>query len=127
MIPTKSIASTHIRATFNPEQNEDLLAASLELVEEKRDFARLRVAVYQKRVTRYFNRKIKPRGFKKRDLVLRLLLSGARNPQEGALGPNWEGLYVVDKDLGNGAYHIGNINGARVLRAWNAKHLRKYY
>ncbi|KAL5773648.1 hypothetical protein ACOSP7_013286 [Xanthoceras sorbifolium] len=127
MIPAESIANMYRRATFNSEQNEDLLAASLDLIEERRDAARLRVAVYKQMVVRYYNRKVKPRHFKKGDLVLMLLLPGARNPQEGALGPNWECPYIVDEDLGNGAYHLMNVNGARVPHAWNAKHLCKYY
>ncbi|KAL5779576.1 hypothetical protein ACOSQ2_010313 [Xanthoceras sorbifolium] len=81
------------------------------------DAARLRAVVYQQRVDRYYNRKVKPRHFKKGDLVLRLLLPGARNPQEVTLGPNWESPYVVDEDLGNRAYHLVNVNGARVPRA----------
>ncbi|KAL5756607.1 hypothetical protein ACOSQ2_021353 [Xanthoceras sorbifolium] len=116
MIPAESIASTYRRATFKSEPNEDLLVASLNLIEERRDVARPRVVVYQQRVTTYYNKKFKPRHFKKGDLILRLLLPGARNPQEWALGPNWEGPYVVDEDPGNGAYHLVNVNGARVPR-----------
>ncbi|KAL5767661.1 hypothetical protein ACOSQ2_014444 [Xanthoceras sorbifolium] len=127
MILAESVASTNKRTIFNPKYNENLLAASLDLVEEKRDAARLRVVVYQQRVAKYYNRKVRPRVFKKGDLVLKLLLLGARNPQEGALGPNWEGPYVVDEDLDNEAYHLVNVNGARVPQIWNAKHLRKYY
>ncbi|KAL5794733.1 hypothetical protein ACOSP7_003327 [Xanthoceras sorbifolium] len=47
MISAESIASMHRRATFNSEQNEDLLAASLDLIEERRDAAHLKVVVYQ--------------------------------------------------------------------------------
>ncbi|KAL5776900.1 hypothetical protein ACOSP7_009826 [Xanthoceras sorbifolium] len=115
MIPAEAIASTHSRATFNPEQNNNLFATNLNLIEERRDAAHLRIAVYQQRVTRYYNRKVKLPNFTKGDLVLRLLLSEARNPQEGALGPNWEGPYVVDEELRNGAYHLVNVNRARVL------------
>ncbi|KAL5782342.1 hypothetical protein ACOSP7_007371 [Xanthoceras sorbifolium] len=74
-----------------------------------------------------YGTKVKLQHFKKGNLVIRLLLPGARNPQEGVLGPNWEGLYVVDEDLRNRAYHIVNVNGARVPRAWNVEHLHKYY
>ncbi|KAL5818863.1 hypothetical protein ACOSQ4_022705 [Xanthoceras sorbifolium] len=127
MISPESIVSTHRRATFNLEQNENLLTASLKLIEEKRDTTRLRVVVYQQRVARYDNRKVRPRHFRKRDLVLRLLLLRARNLQEGALSPNWEGPYMVDEELGNGAYHLVNVNGDRVPGAWNTEHLKKYY
>ncbi|KAL5741839.1 hypothetical protein ACOSP7_028571 [Xanthoceras sorbifolium] len=127
MILPESIASTHRRVTFNAEQNKNLLITSLDLIEEKREAARLKIAVYQQRVARYYNRKVKIRCFKRGDLVLRLLPPGARNPQEGALGPNCEEPYVIDKGLNNDAYHLATIDGARVPHTWNAKHLRKYY
>ncbi|KAL5820937.1 hypothetical protein ACOSQ3_022819 [Xanthoceras sorbifolium] len=131
MIPAESIASTHRMVTFNAEQNTDLLTTTLDLIEEKREAARLKIAVYQQRVARYYNIKVKIRHFRIGDLVLRLLqqllLPGARNQQEGALGPNWEGPYVIYEDLNNGMYHFVTIDGARVLRSWNAEHLRKYY
>ncbi|KAL5831559.1 hypothetical protein ACOSQ3_016970 [Xanthoceras sorbifolium] len=117
MISTESIASAHKRATFNSEQNEYLLAANFDLIEERRDTTRLKVVIYHQRLTRYYNRKVKPRHFKKGDHVLRLLLPGARNPQEGALCPNWKGFYVVDEDLSNKEYHLLNVNGAQVLGA----------
>ncbi|KAL5805071.1 hypothetical protein ACOSQ3_031871 [Xanthoceras sorbifolium] len=127
MILAESIANTYRKVTFNTEQNNDLLITNLDLIEEKREAVRLKIAVYQYRVARYYNRKVKIRRFKKGDLVLRLLLLGARNPQEGALGPNWEGPHVINEDLINGVYHLVTIDKARVPRAWNAEHLRKYY
>ncbi|KAL5749434.1 hypothetical protein ACOSP7_024037 [Xanthoceras sorbifolium] len=127
MILAKSLASTHRRATFNAEQNDNLLTTSLDLIEVKKETARLKIAVYQQRVARYCNRKVKPRHFKNGDLVLWLLLPGACNPQEGALGPNWEEPYIIDENLDNGAYHLVTVDEGRVPRAWNAKHLRKYY
>ncbi|KAL5736865.1 hypothetical protein ACOSQ2_031653 [Xanthoceras sorbifolium] len=123
MILAESIASTYRKVMFNTEQNNDLLITNLDLIEEKREAVRLKIAVYQYRVARYYNRKVKIRQW----LVLRLLLLGARNPQEGALGPNWEGPHVINEDLINGVYHLATIDKARVPRAWNAEHLRKYY
>ncbi|KAL5827309.1 hypothetical protein ACOSQ4_019106 [Xanthoceras sorbifolium] len=125
LIPIESITSTHRKATFDVEQNNNLLTTNLDLVKERMEAACLRIVVYKQRVARYYNRKVKLRNFKKGDLVLKLLLPRACNPQEGTL--NFEGPYVVDEDLGNGAYHLVNINGARVSRVWNAKNLRKYY
>ncbi|KAL5766246.1 hypothetical protein ACOSP7_016863 [Xanthoceras sorbifolium] len=127
MIPVEFIASTHRRATFNAEQNEDLLTTNLDLIKERREEACLKIVVYQQRMGRYYNRKVKPRRFKKGDLMLRLLLPVARNPLEGALGPNWEGPYIIDEDLDNDAYNLVTVDGEKVPRAWNAEHLRNYY
>ena len=46
------------RATFDPENNDQLLATNLGLLEEARELARMRVASYQQRVTRYYNRRV---------------------------------------------------------------------
>ncbi|XP_052177535.1 uncharacterized protein LOC127791591 [Diospyros lotus] len=127
MIPAEHKVTSQRRATFNPEGNDELLAANLDLLEEARDTARLRIAIYQQRVARYYNRKVRVRWYKLGDRVLRLVLIGARKASDGTLGPNWERPFVIHEDLGNGAYHLANMDGAVLLRAWNAEHLRPYH
>ena len=58
MIPTENEVTSHRRATFNLNDNEELLATSLDLLEEVRDIAHMRVTVYQQRVVRYYNRMV---------------------------------------------------------------------
>ena len=87
----------------------------------------MRAAIYQQRVARFFNKKVKIRKFKKGDLILRMILPGARNPQDGVLGPNWEGPFMIHEDLGNGAYHLCYMDGELIDRSWNAQHLRPYF
>ncbi|XP_035830964.1 uncharacterized protein LOC118480297 [Helianthus annuus] len=45
----------------------------------------------------------------------------------GKLAPKWEGPYVIDAVLGNGAYKLRTINDKEVPRTWNAQQLRKCY
>ena len=127
MIPAEYEVASQRRTTFNPEDNSSLLVASLDLVEEMRDDAQIRIAVYQRRVARFYNRKVRTRRFKTGDLVLRLILPAARKAGEGTLGPNWEGPYIVKESLQNGAYHLTSMEGALVPRAWNAENLRPYF
>lgn len=48
---------------FNRQESEDGLRLNIDLVEELRDAAQLRVAQYQQKVAQYYNSKLKPRHF----------------------------------------------------------------
>ena len=87
MIPAESEMTNHRRAPFNRDDNE-LLIASLDLLEEVRDTARIKIAIYQQRVARYYNRKVRVRYCNVGDLVLRLILPRARKASDDTLGPN---------------------------------------
>lgn len=52
------------RLDFQPEQNEEQLNLSLDLLEEMREQAQLKATVYKQRPTRYFNSKLNPRSFR---------------------------------------------------------------
>ena len=65
--------------------------AQLTLLDEKRIKAMYHSQLYQKRIARAYNRKIKPGKIKKGDLVLKLtrpIMTDSR----GKLKPNWEAL-----------------------------------
>ena len=70
MIPAEYEATSQRRAAFNPTKNNELLAANLDLLEETRDRAQLKVATYQLRVARYYNKKVRVRRYRVGDLVL---------------------------------------------------------
>jgi len=44
-------------------------------------------------MAKHYNSRIKHRDFKAGDLVLRKVMGAAKDPTQGKLGPNWEGLY----------------------------------
>jgi hypothetical protein len=44
----------------------------------------------------------RPRTFRFGDLVLRKVMANTRRPNEGKLGPNWEGPYKVLSQTGHG-------------------------
>ena len=50
------------------------------------------------------------------DLVLRKVLSTAKNPAWGKLGPNWEGRYRITSVARIGAYHLEDLDENVVLR-----------
>ena len=74
---------------FDTEQNEDNLRMDLNLIEERRDLAMIRLASYQRQMKRGYDKNIKPRSFQIGDLVLRKVVANTRNLTDGKLGPNW--------------------------------------
>ena len=54
------------------------MSYELDLLEEKRGLAALRIASYERRSERYFNSKVKERRFREGDLVLRKVLPNTK-------------------------------------------------
>jgi hypothetical protein len=68
-----------IRTTdFNVEINEDSLRKDLDLLEERRDMAVIRLASYQQQIKREHDKNIRLRIFRTGDLVLRKMLTNTR-------------------------------------------------
>ena len=100
---------------------------SLDLIDEKREQAQLRVAAYQQKVARYFNSKVRERKFNVGDLVFRRVFLNTHDQAAGVVGPNWEGPYHIEEVLQPGTYKLARLNGDLIPRYWNGEHLRKYY
>uniref|UniRef100_A0A2N9J4R0 Uncharacterized protein n=1 Tax=Fagus sylvatica TaxID=28930 RepID=A0A2N9J4R0_FAGSY len=92
-----------------------------------RDQAEARTRVYQQRMARYYDRRVKHREFKVGDLVLRKVTLATKDPTQGKLGPTWEGPYRVVKFHRRGTYHLEKLDGDALPHPWNAEHLKKYY
>ncbi|GAV69894.1 hypothetical protein CFOL_v3_13394, partial [Cephalotus follicularis] len=84
---------------FNQAENEEGLRALLDLVEELRDKAAIRVVAYNQRVSRYYNKRVNPRPLRKGDLILRNAVMADPTSTRGKLAPNWDGPYKVKKLL----------------------------
>ncbi|GAV64518.1 hypothetical protein CFOL_v3_08036 [Cephalotus follicularis] len=92
MIPVEIRVQSLRVVHFNQTKNEEGLRALLDLMEELRDKAAIRVAAYQQRVSRY---RINPRPLREGDLVLRNASIVDPTNTKGKLAPNWEGPYKV--------------------------------
>ena len=88
------------------ERNEETLCLNLDLLEEKREQALKRVEDYQRKTTRYYDRKVRPNSFKPGDLVLKKLLPARKDPTHWKLRPNWEGPYIVSRVIRPGNYEL---------------------
>ncbi|XP_074377762.1 uncharacterized protein LOC141719263 [Apium graveolens] len=99
----------------------------LDLLEKVRENSQLRLAAYQQRAARYYNKKVKGQLLKVGDLLLRKVMPNIKNPQHGVFGANWEGPYKIKAIFWKSTYHLEDLERKLVPRAWNAEHLRKYY
>ena len=70
------------------EHNDEALSLNWDLLDEKREQVLRRKEDHQRKTTRYYNQKVKPRSYMPGDLVLKKLLPTRKNPAHGKLGPN---------------------------------------
>ena len=111
---------------FDEHQNSQGLKANLDLLEERREVAQVRMASYRQKVARYYNSWVKNKVFRAGDLVLRR--AAVSQPQDqGKLAPNWEGPYEVKEVVQPGTYYLKELGGADLPRPWSSKNLRMYY
>uniref|UniRef100_A0A2N9HK66 Uncharacterized protein n=1 Tax=Fagus sylvatica TaxID=28930 RepID=A0A2N9HK66_FAGSY len=127
VIPLEVGLPTTRTTEFDIDENESSLRMDLNLVEERRDMATIRLASYQHQMKRGYDKNIRPRSFQVGDLVLRKVVANTRNPNDGKLGPNWEGPYQVTSFARVGAYRLTDLDGKSVLRPWNICNLKKYF
>ena len=118
--------------TFRPNaftlgDNDRLLEKSLDLIEERRENAMVRLAYYQHKLKQGYDTNVKLRPLAVGDLVLRKVLGTTRNPTWGKLGPNWEGLYRITSVARIGAYYLKALDEKTVLHPWNVNNLKRYY
>ena len=100
--------------------------AQLTLLDEKRVKAMYHSQLYQKRIARAYNRKIKPGKIKKGDLVLKLtrpIMTDSR----GKFKPNWEGPYLVKKLFSKGVATLSDLEGNEFKEPINLDKLKKYF
>ena len=65
------------------------------------------IELYQARITRAFNKKVKEQTLKKGDLVLAVRRSMVMTHKtKGKFQPKWEGPFVVESVYSNGAYRL---------------------
>uniref|UniRef100_A0A2N9GLN6 RNase H type-1 domain-containing protein n=1 Tax=Fagus sylvatica TaxID=28930 RepID=A0A2N9GLN6_FAGSY len=116
------------KTTFHKEEeNEGQLRLNLDLLDETREKAAQRIALYQGKMARYYNTKVKLRRFEIGDWVLRKVTQATKDPSQGKLGPNWEGPYKIIQYYRRGTYHLEDRHGKKLPHPWNAEHLKKYY
>ena len=127
MIPAEINLCNAWVSKFDMKQNEGQLTGCLDLLEEHRESATIRLAEYQQKLARRYNQGVRAREFNAGDLVLRKVVGSMRDTNVGKLAQTWVGPYRVTAIAGVGAYYLENLNEVPLPRPWNAYNLKKFY
>ncbi|XP_074363508.1 uncharacterized protein LOC141704072 [Apium graveolens] len=127
MVPVEVGSRSLRRDRYTEEVAEVNQRLYLDLLEETRQNSQLRLAAYQQRTARYYNKKVKGQLLKVGDLVLRKVMPNTKKPHHRVFEANWEGPYKIKAILWKDTYQLEDMEGKLVPRTWNAEHLRKYY
>ena len=137
-MPSDIIHDSPRISAYVEENNDFSRQDSLDLLEEERELADSRSAVYQQNLRRYHSRRVNGRSTREGDLVLRLI---QKKDKMHKLSPPWEGAFVVSKVLNNGSYYLVDLRdrfkgkGRKQKRVepdekphpWNIKLLHPFY
>jgi len=124
------ISSLRVALTteMTDEEKHRLRLQELEALDDKRLQAQQQIELYQARIFRAFNRKVKEQTFKKGDLVLAVRrLMVMTHKTKGKFQPKWEGPFVVESVYSNGVYRLINPEGDTLMMPTNGRFLKKYY
>ncbi|XP_071676894.1 uncharacterized protein [Lolium perenne] len=132
VMPTDIAYDSPRVANYVEEENEQSRQNNVDILDEARDLALSRTAIYQQGLRRYHSRRVRSRSFQEGDLVLRLI-----QDKKGMhkLSPPWEGPFAISRVLGNDAYYLTDVRKndkgepltREVERPWNANLLRRFY
>ena len=98
----------------------------LSLLDERRLRATDHVQAYQRKMTRAFGKRFKPKRFKKGILILKVL-RGLINDPRGKFMPNWSGPYVIRDLTQEGAAWLIDLGGNQFTEPVNVDQLKKFY
>lgn len=112
---------------FSSNENDRLLTEQLDFMEENREISSIRLADYQQKLFRGYNRNVKPREFVAGDLVLQRLLGSMKEPSLGKLTLNWEGPYYMTVKVRVRAYYLEDLKERLFLQPWNVSNLKKHF
>ena len=100
--------------------NDRLLLQELETLDKKRLQAQQRIELYQSRISKAFNKKVKEGVFQTGDMVLtvrRLMIMTHKT--KGKFQPNWEWSFIVETVYSNRAYHLAKPNSNTLMMPIN--------
>ena len=111
---------------FNQEENVQSRLLDLELIDEVKENATLKMAAYQNRITRLYNRKVKYRMFQVGDLILRNTKATQKHEHE-KLSEKWVGPYIISENCGNGTYKLKTSDREPLKHKCNIRMFKNYY
>ncbi|KAL0549122.1 hypothetical protein IC582_013602 [Cucumis melo] len=116
-----------IQEGLTTEDNARLRLEELEALDEKRLEAQQALECYQARMSKAFDKQVRPRSFQVGDLVLAVRRPIITTRHTGnKFTPKWDGPYIVKEVFTNGAYKIIDQDGLRIGPI-NGRFLKKFY
>jgi hypothetical protein len=98
----------------------------LNLISEKMIAAICHHQLYQRRMAKSYDKKVRPQGFHEGNLVLKKVLP-LPGEDESKWAPNYEGPYVVKKAFLGGALLLSIMDGEDLVKPMNVDSIKKYY
>ena len=98
----------------------------LNLIDEKRLDAICHGQMYQKRMIKAFNKKIKPRVYQTGDLVIKRIILPQGDPR-GKWTPTYEGPFMIKWIFSGGAMILTTMDGYDFPYPVNTDIVKKYY
>ena len=108
------------------QSNAEVVIKDLDMADELREAAAMQIASYHSRIANLYNKRMKPRTFQSRDLVLRNFFVNTADPSAGKFQLNLEGAYITRPGESR-SYDLDKLDETPVLRIWNVIHLKRYY
>ncbi|KAM6543314.1 hypothetical protein CsatB_007761 [Cannabis sativa] len=109
--PVETTVPSHGRETYDPTHNHSLIKESLDLIKELWEQSQVQLKMYQGKISKLFNSKVKSRTFDIKDLTMRRIFPALQEMGVGVLGPNWEGPYEIQHKVGNGTFQLKRMDG----------------
>ncbi|XP_075101992.1 uncharacterized protein LOC142177402 [Nicotiana tabacum] len=109
------------------ELNEEEMRMNLDLLEERRKAALIRLTTQKQMIEQYYNRKANMRYFKTGDFILKKVFQSTKAANSGKLSPNCEVPYRVQGIARKGAYELETMDGKILPTNCSVIHLKKYY
>jgi hypothetical protein len=80
----------------------------------------------KKRITWWYDKKVKVKEFSQGDLVWKLILPiGSKDPKFDKWSPTWKGPYRINRCAPGNAYILETLEGEEFSRALNGKYLKR--
>ena len=111
------------RQSYEEDEADTELKDASNLLEEARNTALARTAVYQQDLRNYHSRRLRTRSFEVGDLVLRL-----KQKKVHKLASPWEVPFIITEVIGGGAYRLKHEKTGEISHnPWNVAQLRRFY
>lgn len=75
------------------------MRCEIEFLKERRDKSQAKLAIYRRKMIRYYNSNVKKKSFYLNDLVLQRVFLSTKEPGVETLWPNWESPYHVKEEV----------------------------